>query len=111
MPQPKQNQPVEEEIVVDGETIDLDDFSFREQRELKRVLKDDILEEPDADVDIDDLALSEFLPAAIFVWKRRTDPNYTVDAALDLKYRDVVRQKTANGNGAGPTKAKATKGG
>lgn len=96
-----------EDVVVDGEVLDLDDFTFREMRELRRVVREHILETDD-DVDVDDLSLSEYLPAAIYVLKKRTDPDFTIDRALDLKFKDVVKPHT-NGNGRRPTKAAAKK--
>lgn len=92
-----------EDIVVDGEVLDLDDFTFREMRELRRVVKEHIIESED-DVDIEDLSLSEYLPAAIYLLKRRSDPEYTIDKALDLKFKDVVKPHV-NGNGSRPTQA------
>lgn len=98
----------EEEIVVNGTVVDLDDFTFREQRELKRVIREEILGEPDADVDEDSLAMAEFMPAAVYVYMRRDNPEFTLDQALDLKYKDIVRAK-ANGNGRPPTRQSAKK--
>lgn len=92
-----------ESVVVEGITLDLDDFTFREMRELRRVIKEHILES-DEDVNVEDLAPAEFLPAAIYVLKKRDDPSYTIEQALDLKFRDVIKSDT-NGNGNGrPTK-------
>lgn len=92
-----------EDVVVDGQVLDLDDFTFREMRLLRRVVKEHILES-DEDVDVEDLSLSEYLPAAIYVLKLRDNPDYTIDQALDLKFKDVI-QPHKNGNGSRPTQA------
>jgi len=93
------------ELVLDGEVIDTDDLTFREHREMRRILREDILEDPTADVDVETLPLSDFLPALVLVIKRRTDSGYTLDQAMDLKLSDVVRDPVANGGP--PTKPAA----
>ncbi len=101
------DRPPEEEVVVDGTVVDLDDFTFREQRELKRVIRDDILQDSDLEIDLDNLSMADFMPAAVYVFMKRDKPDFTLDEALDLKFRDIVREK-AKTNGR-PTKPAAKK--
>lgn len=96
------DQPTAQDILVDGEVIDLDDFTFRENREIQRLIREEILEDPDALVDFDALSLNDFLPAAITVFKRRSNPDYSLESAMDLKIKDVLKAS----NGRPPTKPK-----
>lgn len=81
--------PEDMEIVVDGEVLDSDALSFREQREVRALVRNELIGDPDAD--LDDMALVDFLPALIYVYKKRDDPSYTLDQALDLRMSDVMR--------------------
>lgn len=80
----------EQDIVVDGEPVELDDLSFKEQRELRDVIRGLT---GNADVDLDDVDVMDFLPAVVFVFKKRDDPSYTLDQALELKSKDVLKDK------------------
>jgi hypothetical protein len=96
-------------IIIEGQAYTADDLSFREQREMRTVLRD-LMGDPDGD--LEDAAMMDFLPALVYVVTRRERPDFTVEEALDLKMSDVL--KSANGNGGPPTrvhakpKAKAT---
>lgn len=87
--------PAAKRIVVDGDPVDLDDLNFREQRELRKVIRDELIGDAEAHVDLDDLPLVDFLPAVVYVFKRRTDENYTLEQALELKTSDVLKDVPA----------------
>jgi len=70
-------------IYWDGESYQFpDDFTFREQREVFKLVKG--LLEPDEPVGDMDM-----FPAIATVVARRTDPAYTIEQALDLKPSDL----------------------
>lgn len=85
-------------IVIDGQELDTDDLTFREQRELRSAARDLV---GDAGADIDAMALVDFLPALVYVVKKRDDPDYTLEQALELKTKDVLQSR----NGKRPTRA------
>jgi hypothetical protein len=80
----------EEVLIVDGVEIDMDDFSFKEQREVRRLLHEHVALEWDRDKPWDEQLFHDIFPAVIAVYKQRDDPAYTVDQALELKPRDVI---------------------
>lgn len=74
------------DLRVNGHVFDPEDMTFREQHQMRSLVKE-MMDDPD--VDFEQLALSDLLPAMVTVFMRREDPKYTLDAALDLKFRDV----------------------
>jgi hypothetical protein len=74
------------DLRVDGKVFDPEDMTFREQQQMRALVKDMV---GDPEVDFDTLTLAELLPAMVTVFMRRDDPAYELDAALDLKMRDV----------------------
>lgn len=80
----------EQDIVVDGEPVDLDDLSFGEERELRQVIRGLSGRE---DVDLDEVELMDFLPAIVYIFQRRSNKNYELDEALKLKRKDVLKDK------------------
>lgn len=90
-------------IAVDGKEYSLDDLTFREQRELRKTVRE-LVDDPQAD--IDEAAMMDVLPAVALVLKRRDDPKYSIDQALELKVADLTAK--ANGNGKRPTKRATT---
>lgn len=83
-------QQAEQDIVVDGDPVDLEDLSFAEERELRQVIRG---LSGNATVDLDDTDLMDFLPAIVYVFKKRNDPKYELDEALKLKRKDVLKDK------------------
>lgn len=104
MPDPK---PREQAIVIDGVVHTLDDLTFREQHALRnavRELSGDATQLPG------DAAFMDFLPALAYVIKRRTEPAYTLDQALDLVESDVLAERpTPAADAASSSTAKATR--
>lgn len=72
-------------IWVEGEGYSFDDLTFRERKEISRIIRDDLNGNPDDPED------SDFLPAVVTVIKRRNDKAFSVEAALDLKPSDLVK--------------------
>lgn len=102
------DSPGDFEVVIDGQQVDLDKFTFRELRELKRAVRD-ITEDPEADLDLETLPLQEFIPAALFVIRRRDNPSYSLDEALDHRMDEFIRDAHKNGNGKRPPTKPKTK--
>jgi len=74
-------------IYLEGTGYDLDDLTFREQRELRARYRE-LMEDPNADPG--DAANCDLLPILVFMVRRRDDPAFTLDQALDLKIEDIV---------------------
>lgn len=87
------------QIIIDGKPYTADDLTFREQRELRTQVRA-LLGDPAAD--LDDAAVMDFIPAIVYVVKRRDDPEFTMDQALDMEFGDVLREPD-------PTKSRAKK--
>jgi hypothetical protein len=86
-------------VVVDDEPYTFDDLSYREQREMRQVVRD-LVDNPQAE--LDEVAFMDYLPALYWVIKRRTDPEFSMDQALDLKPTQMRPEET-EGNGKRPT--------
>lgn len=100
------DKPVEYTIVIDGEKLSEewgDDLSFREHRELREKVRE-LVGDPQADVDMEHMAIVDWLPALVYMWRKRKDPEYTLEQVLDTsKPSDfLVEDKDAAGP---PTKA------
>ena len=101
-PKPPQ---LEQYIEVDGVEVDMDDFSFREQREVRRLVYEEITLERDRDKPWEEQLFNDIYPAIVCVYMRRADAAYTLDQALDMKARDVVKEREV----APPTRRAAAK--
>lgn len=76
---------------LDGKPFSYDDLTYREKREARQVVRD-LAENPDLrwfEADMEDQT-----PAIIFVARKRTDPAFTLDQALDAKDEDYFKEKT-----------------
>jgi hypothetical protein len=87
----------EQELVIDGNVLTVDDLTFREQREMRAAIRD-ALEDPEAS--LEDAPIAEFYLALIYTVKKRDNPELTIDDALDWKLKDFLRPVEK-----GPTKA------
>jgi len=77
-------------LFIDGDRYDLDgnDLSFKEQRELRKLVRELT---GDPEINPADAPMMDFLPALVTIIKRRDDPTFEVDTALELKWDDVIR--------------------
>lgn len=75
--------------------IDLDDLTFREQLELRKLVRDLVGED-----EAFDPPMTAVIPVAYYILKRRDDDAFTLDQALDMKWGDVRKR---------PTKARKTR--
>lgn len=74
-------------IAVDGRFWTIEDLTFRERRELRSLIRD-ALENPHAEIrDVVDDA--DIVPQLVFLIKRRADPEYTLEQALDLSEAEL----------------------
>ncbi len=97
--------PMEQYIEVDGVEVDMEDFSFREQREVRRLVYEEIALERDREKPWEEQMFNDIYPAVICVYKQRSDKAYTLDQALDVKARDVIKERPV----APPTKRAGVK--
>lgn len=77
----------EGDLRINGKVYDPSDMTFREQREMRRIVRDELL--PGEDVDFEALTLSDLIPAMAVVLVQRDNPAFTLDEALDLRLKDV----------------------
>lgn len=77
----------EGDLKVHGKEYDPNDLTFREEREVRTLVKQ---LNDGADVDFEDVPFGDILPALCYVLRRRDDPEFSMEQALDLKYREVV---------------------
>lgn len=100
----------EGDLRINGTIYDPNTMTFREQREMRRIIREELFGgDP---VDEESLALADMLPAMAVVLVRRDDPTYTLDKALDLIASDVVvtaEQAKQNGGAKRPTKPAASR--
>lgn len=75
-------------LYVNGSPLDEDDLTFREKREMRRVILEELM--GDAKADISDAYTDDFLLAMLYVVLKRDRPDMTVEDALDLKLSDFL---------------------
>ena len=75
-------------IYIDGTGYDIDDLTFREQREFRNLFRD-LVEDPNADPGQG--AGCDIMPVLAYIVRRRDDPEYTLERALDLKVADLLK--------------------
>lgn len=100
------DDPVLEEefqILIGGKPYTAADLSFREQRELRTVVRR-LMDDPEGDIAASELM--DFAPALIYVVTRRENPDFTIEEALDMKHGDILQPAKRNGDGGPPTKAR-----
>jgi hypothetical protein len=74
-------------IYIEGQAYSPDDLTFREQREMRQIYRD-LMDDPAAD--LADASNMDFLPVLAFMIRRRDNPEYTLEQALDLKITELV---------------------
>ena len=80
------------DIVIDGEKVPddwVDQMTFREQRDFRNAVRE-MFGDPHADVDPEQMALLDFIPALVYVTRKRKIPTYTLDLVLDSKPTDFL---------------------
>ena len=77
-----------EGVVINGTRYSFKDLTFREQREIRRVFREELAGSPDASLDNPENAM-DFMPAMVYVLMRRDNPDFTLDEALDMKLSDL----------------------
>lgn len=79
----------ESALFIDGERVTMADLTFREQREMR-----DHIRTLSPDNDPDNAAEADIIPALIAVYKKRSDPAFTLEQALDFKPGDLEAPPT-----------------
>lgn len=87
-------------LAVDGDTYTMDDLTFRERKEVRRLAR---ALDGNADIELDDVMVDDLLVAMVTVIKRRTSPEYTTDEAMDIRPADIVPRE------ARPTRRRVAK--
>lgn len=88
-------------ITVDGEKFTMDDLTFRERKAVRSIARE---LDGDPDVAMDDVMFDDLVLAFATVCKRRANPEFSLDDALDLKFTDL---SAGAAKPARPTRAKA----
>lgn len=91
-------------IWIDGEQYFDEDLTYREQHEVRRIVREwnsDV-----EDFELDDAAPVDLIPAIYCVIKRRSEPGFTSDMALDIKPSDHQKPKAQPNRAARRSKAK-----
>lgn len=78
----------EGDLRIGGTVYDPNTMTFREQREAKRIIRDELFD--GAMPDADELVTADTMPALALVLVRRDNPDYTLDEALDLVQHEVL---------------------
>lgn len=74
-------------LALDGDSHTMDDLTFRERKEVRRLARE-LDGTPDAE--LDDIMVDDLLVAMVTVIKRRASPEYTTDEAMDIRPNDIV---------------------
>lgn len=92
----------EGDLRIDGKVYDPDTMTFREQREMKRLLREMF----DGELP-DDIGMADTTPVMALVLVRRDNPDYTLDEALDLVPGEIMltKEQAAELNKRPPTRA------
>lgn len=95
----------EGDLRINGKVYDPNTMTFREQREVRRLVREELFDgEMIAD---DDLKLPDLLPAMATVLVRRDNPTFQLEEALDLVPNDIV--VTADDAKTPPTRKTSTR--
>ena len=95
---------------VNGETFDPDDLTYGEMREVRTIVRS-IWDTDEGDFDWEEVSANDVMLATVVVFVRRSQPEYSIDEAMNLKPRDVYKEDepppTKRGSARKPTSAKA----
>lgn len=76
----------EYEFRVDGESYTLDDFTFAELRDCRKLVRE-LAEDEHADIYLADTM--DLYPTMVYIVRRRGNPDYTIEDALKERFDDV----------------------
>lgn len=74
-------------LAVDGDSYTMDDLTFRERKEVRRLARE---LDGGADAELDDIMVDDLIVAMVTVIKRRANPDYTTAEAMDIRPADIV---------------------
>ena len=91
------------DLCINGKVYDPDTMTFREQREMRRVLRDEMFDGAIPD----DVGMADTTPAMALVLARRDNPGLSLDDVLDLVPGDILltEEAAAKLNKRPPTRA------
>lgn len=88
MAEAAEHQEPDVRLMIDGETFETDDLTFREKREVRKTIRQ-LMDDPEADMS--EALMDDVWLATIYVIKRRTEPELTLEDAMDLKLKDYLK--------------------
>lgn len=71
-------------LFIDGTVYTVDDLSYREQRKMRELAR-----ELAPDGELDAAGEIDLIPAMVCVLRRRTEPSFSLEQALDVKPKDL----------------------
>lgn len=77
---------------IDGQEFDTATLTYKERRDMKRIIKLELWdEEVDGEwVDFNEPSIDDYITAAALVFIRRGDPNASIDQALACNPKDMI---------------------
>lgn len=101
-------------LYIDGDPVGWDDLTFREKKQVRQIVRDELLDEGDArdedgNLEWERVPLDAIDPAVVYVVKKRTDDDYTLEQALDVKRSELQPPAKKNGSSKRPTKGRTSK--
>lgn len=76
------------DLRVNGNLYDSNDMTFAEEREVRRVVREQLVGDPD--VDFTKVDLGDVIVATAYVMHRRDNPEFSLKDALNLKQSEVL---------------------
>ena len=89
---PEQETEERDGIWIDGDLYTEDDLTYGEQREVRKLIKQ--ANSDDEQFDVGDTAIVDLVPAIVTVVKRREDPDFSWNQALEMKPSDLRKPDT-----------------
>jgi hypothetical protein len=85
----------EELLHVNGQTFDMDDLTYGERREIRRLIRNELWDESvDGEFDWDEVTPDDIVAVTVLVMMRREDPQFTLEQALACKPNEVTPPPT-----------------
>jgi hypothetical protein len=89
---------------IDGELYTVDDLTFKERRLMRTTVRELNSDDPDFDMAFVD-PINDTIPVFVWIIKRRTNPDYSMDDVLSMKLSDLEAPATdAEDSGGGKGK-------
>lgn len=90
-------------LYIDGQLVTMESLSFREQRQVRELVR-----EIAPNGDLDEAQEMDIVPAIVCVVHRRTNPDYSLDEALDVTEEQLAPPSNGKGTSKRPSKRAAS---